>query len=86
MFDVVSSSVDMPNLCLIKSKRSVVIPKRGVDLSIISKGSEVMSKCGVDLSEHCLIMSKVVWLCRNVVLTCLNIALLCQKVMCYVYM
>ena len=58
------------------SKRSIIMPKYGVDLSkhylIISKGSVVMSKCGVDLSKHCPIMSKD----SVVVLTCLNIVLL----------
>ena len=55
--DVVSSSVDMPNLCLIMSKRSDIMSKCDVELyklcDVVSNGSVVMSKCGVDLSKYC---------------------------------
>ena len=64
--DVVSNSVDMSNLCLIMSKRSVIMSSCGVD--------------GVTCLNIVLFCQKAALLCRNVVLTCLKVVLLCQKV------
>ena len=59
---VVSNSVDMSNLCLILSERSVIMSNCGVDLPnyclILSKGSVIISKCGDELSTRRRTMSK----------------------------